>query len=175
MLLGVMSDTHDKLETTTRALNFLVSKNVSTIVHCGDWKSPSTLRLVTDFTQQHKLPLFGVLGNNDHAADAFLALAETLPGEIRLQAGVLECQLGDKRISVYHGHHKPTLTKLQQAATWDILLLGHTHKPIITSTNQQLIVNPGSTAFAIPRSREWRPSVALVDTESMHATIEYIP
>ncbi|HSH55293.1 MAG TPA: YfcE family phosphodiesterase [Candidatus Limnocylindrales bacterium] len=175
MKLGVLSDTHDKLENAAAALDYLAAQNVELLAHCGDWKSLSTLHSIAERAHTLRLPLLGVLGNNDLDTTGFLALVQSLPGDMQLQSGVLSYVCQGTRIAVYHGHHKPTLNRLRQSQDWNILLLGHTHKPLITQEPGRLIVNPGSTAFAIPRSRDWQPTVALVDTERIQASIEVVP
>jgi len=144
------------------------------VIHCGDWKSFDTVRYFADAAHQLHLPVKGVLGNNDRDSQEFLEFARLHKGDFSLNEGVLKMQIGNKKVAVYHGHHKPTLRKVLLEITCGIILLGHTHKPFIESTDNRLLVNPGSTAFAIPRSKTWRPTVALVDTERLTASIHYL-
>ncbi|HHF08843.1 MAG TPA: YfcE family phosphodiesterase, partial [Kosmotoga arenicorallina] len=57
----VISDTHDNMENTKKAIELAKSNNVDTIFHCGDIVSPFTARLLTDFQGS----VFVVTGNND--------------------------------------------------------------------------------------------------------------
>lgn len=68
-----------------------------------------------------------------------------------------------------------TLAAVMKDPSVTIALKGHSHKPLIVSDNNTLVVNPGSTAFAIPRSKSWVPTVAIVDTATMHAEIVDLP
>lgn len=175
MLIGVISDTHDKLEITARALEYFATQGAELVVHCGDWKSLSAARFVAQRAADLRLPVRGVLGNNDHDVLGFLHFSHMAPGDFQLYEGVYEIELPDgKTISAYHGHHAPTLRKLRESPDIDILFLGHTHKAKIEQAGDKLIVNPGSVAFHIPRRADWQPSIALVDTDVPRAKIIYL-
>jgi putative phosphoesterase len=174
MLIGVISDTHDRLLQLEAALNFFHEQNIRTVVHCGDWKDIATVRYCADLANQLDISVHGVLGNNDTAVQEFLDYAAKAPGEFHLEEGVLELNLHEKSIAAYHGHHLPTRRRLLSSSDYDVILLGHSHKPLITNDADQMIVNPGSTAFAIPRSRTWQPSVGIVNLEKMTAAIHFL-
>jgi hypothetical protein len=176
MLIGVISDTHDRAATMSAALYYFHERHTDIVIHCGDWKSIITARYFADIAHELKLPVRGVLGNNDLDVDGFMAYAQAAPGDFRLYAGVFDMPLTPhRRLAAYHGHHKPTLRNVLQNEVYSTILLGHSHKPRIEHVNDKLIVNPGSTAFSIPRSKSWRPSVAIIDTEARRADIVYLP
>jgi putative phosphoesterase len=172
MLIGLISDTHDKLPGIDTALDLFKSAGAGLVVHCGDWKSLATVRYFAEKAADLNLPVRGVLGNNDRETASFMDFAETAPGDFRLEEGISEFETGGRLVAVYHGHHRPTLSAVRSEA-YDIICLGHTHKPIIEHSGPALIVNPGSTAFSIPRSAAWRPSVAVLDTDTLTAEIIY--
>jgi len=174
MRIGVISDTHDRLAAVDNALEFFVAQNITQIVHCGDWKSLTTVQYFAERAAKLGLTVQAVLGNNDTDVTEFLNYAAVAPGNFHISEGVLEFIAGTTHIAVYHGHHAPTLRRVKSNSNYAIVLLGHTHKPNIESENGRLIVNPGSTAFSIPRSREWKPSVAIVDTDTLKAQIHFI-
>jgi putative phosphoesterase len=174
MLLGVISDTHDKLASIDAALQFFVEHKVDMVIHCGDWKSVSTLVYFAEQAARQKLPVRGVLGNNDATVSEFITSSLQAPGDFQVVVGSMNLDVDGKKVTIYHGHHAPTLRKLRTQEDIDILLLGHTHKPLIENVNEKLIVNPGSTAFAIPRSKLWKASVVLIDTVLMKSEIKHI-
>ena len=174
MILGILSDTHDKLPTIALAIDFFKHQQVEKVVHCGDWKSIETLEYFAQLTDKASLPVMGVLGNNDVDVDGFQAAALNAPSEFVLTSDILEFDAGGKKCAVYHGHHRPTLTKVVADQTYDFIFLGHTHKPLITYADDKIIVNPGSTAFSIPRSKTWQPTVAIVDTNTGSATLHVL-
>jgi hypothetical protein len=59
MKIGVVSDTHGRLEMTQSAVRLLCERGAELILHCGDIDSPSTVRLFTE------IPTHFVLGNWD--------------------------------------------------------------------------------------------------------------
>ena len=173
MRIGVISDTHDKVASAEQALSYFKDNEIELVVHCGDWKSVQYASLFATMAHDFQLPVVGVLGNNDLDIDEFIKLSDLSDTSFGIYAGVHEMTIDSRRIVVYHGHHKPTLHKLLEDTSIDLLLLGHTHKPAASRSEQTLVVNPGSTAFSIPRSKLWWSSVAVVDTASLSAEIIY--
>lgn len=174
MLIGVISDTHDRLDSIERALAFFAQQSVELVIHCGDWKVVPSMQYFAEKAAAYRLPVRGVLGNNDHDTEAFIRLAKIAPGDFLLEEGVFELTLDDTSVAIYHGHHAPTLRKVLENPDYDFVFVGHTHKPRIDTLDHRLIINPGSTAFAIPRSKTWQPSVAIADTKSRTAEVQYI-
>lgn len=171
MKIGVISDTHDKLSTAEAAFSYFAEQQVRLVVHCGDWKSASTVEYIVGLCRDHEIKLKGVLGNNDLAVTDMLAFDQD---SFEIVEGVLYFTLDNgKAAAVYHGHHKPTLRNLLLNDTLHVIFLGHTHKPVVT-TDGPLIINPGSTAFAIPRSKTWQPSVVVLDTATMKVYTKYL-
>jgi len=154
-------------------MHFFSQQNIELVVHCGDWKSLHSLTYFAEQAAQYALPVRGVLGNNDADPDAFLHLFHTLPGTILLDAVVMKFTAGGKRCVIHHGHAMKVLK--DQYATTDILFTGHTHKPRVEQVDTTFIVNPGSTAFAIPRSKTWKATVAIVETDPLSARIVELP
>lgn len=173
-MLGIISDTHDRLPSIDSALAFFKSHNVELVVHCGDWKSLETVRYFAEEAYKLSLPVKGVLGNNDIDVADFMAYAEIAPGDFEIKQNVFEFKTGGRTLAIYHGHHKPTLRRVVSDDSYDLVFLGHTHKPRIEEDTNKLIVNPGSTAFSIPRSKEWVASVAIVNSNTLTATIHYL-
>src|SRR5206468_3925764 len=97
MVIGVISDTHDRLPQLESALDFFASQQVRTIVHCGDWKSLETVTFCAERSEQLGITVHGVLGNNDVAVQDFLAYAGTAPGNFSLMEGVLKLNVAGKR------------------------------------------------------------------------------
>jgi putative phosphoesterase len=168
MIIGIMSDTHDRLATVAQAFDILSSHHISFLIHCGDWTKPETMKYIAQAAAAHHVPFAGVLGNRDDKSllQKVITTASDilqLPPDFEL----LSLTLDGVNVLVYHGHHKPTLARLTQQTNYDVLFTGHTHKPLIQKIDNRLIINPGSTAFSIPRRKEPR-SVAVYDT-SLHA------
>ncbi|HSH17905.1 MAG TPA: metallophosphoesterase [Candidatus Saccharimonadales bacterium] len=171
MKIGIISDTHDRAAGIDGAFEVFTAQNVALVLHCGDWAKPDTAAYFADKAGQAGIPATGVLGNNDREVAAFLELAKQQK-DLQLHEGILRLELAGRRIAAYHGHHKPTLNNLL-VEDMDLLCLGHSHKPRYDRLDNKVVINPGSTAFAIPRSRTWRASVAVYDTGTHEAEFIY--
>lgn len=166
MKIGVISDTHNKESTMISALDLFVKERVSYVVHCGDWTATSAVVCFASEAEKRNLPIKAVLGNRDVERDEILKVNSKLPVPIDfVENDIFESSISDKRIAVYHGHHKPTLQKLIESEINDVLFTGHTHKPRIVQEGRTLIINPGSTAFTIPRTKNSPPSVVVYSSE----------
>lgn len=171
MVIGIFSDTHNRTPAINAAFEVFAKSSAELIAHCGDWMSPETVDYIHDFSKKYAIPLRGVLGNNDTQVQEMLRSDD--PNFI-IQEGVMRFDYDGQTFAIYHGHHKPTLRACRNDTTIDILLLGHSHKPLIESMDDKIIINPGSTAFSIPRSKIWRPTIALYDTLTRNAAIKYV-
>ena len=61
MIIGIMSDTHDRLQMIDAAVKKLNELDVELVYHAGDYIAP----FVDSSLKNLKAPLIGVLGNND--------------------------------------------------------------------------------------------------------------
>ena len=145
MRLGVISDTHGLL----RPEVFDVFKEVDHILHGGDvgeWDVVLGL--------QSLAPLTAVYGNTDD-----LEIRAKLP-----QVAALE--LDGFRIVVTHGDQlgSPTPDKLHEAfPDAEIILYGHTHKPLLQLVDKTVtVMNPGGAGA--PRFG-LQPSVGILELE----------
>jgi putative phosphoesterase len=59
MRIGILSDTHDHLKRTARAVAMLKAEGAEALIHCGDLTTPDIVY------QCAELPSTFVLGNND--------------------------------------------------------------------------------------------------------------
>jgi len=173
MLIGVLSDTHNRISTIDQAFEIFASQKVSSVLHCGDWTRPETLGHIADAARKGNSTLYGVFGNRDDSAVlGDFIVNRRIPIIVPQLDNHLIVRLSGKNICMYHGHHKPTLRKLIANNEYGVVVTGHTHKPSIEPLDGRLIINPGSTAFSIPRKKEPR-SISVYDTEMHTAKIIY--
>jgi putative phosphoesterase len=165
MLLGIISDTHDRTVAAEQALRLMQARGVRQVIHCGDWTKPETIEHFIRFAADLDMIVLGVLGNNDReTGEIFRMLARSSYGQ-HIVEGVLEVRIAGKFFAAYHGHHKPTLRRVLDETDYDALFLGHSHKPRDERLPNGLhVINPGSTAFAIPRRKDWQPTVVIYNT-----------
>jgi putative phosphoesterase len=150
MRIGIVSDTHDELERTRRAVELLRAEGAETLFHCGD------LIESTMVAPCAVLPCYFVFGNNDYDSvpEIRQAIAE-FKGAVCLDFGG-EVMLAGKRIAMAHGHLTTDVRRLL-AAEPDYLFTGHSHIAADWMAGKTRRINPG----ALHRARSF--SVALLD------------
>jgi uncharacterized protein len=142
ILLGVVADTHTSPTRTGRSLEpvieFFRRMKVGLILHAGDAGHASVLQSL-----EQVAPTVAVRGNADP-----LDLIETLPDRVWIEAG-------SRTVLLLHGHHGKTALKAARAVAApdiDLVVFGHSHKPLIERKGRTILFNPGS-----PTERRWNP------------------
>jgi putative phosphoesterase len=145
--IGLISDTHGLLR--PEAKTFLRGSDY--IVHGGDICDPKILEELATLA-----PLTAVRGNNDRGA-----WAECLRETEFLQVG---------EVFVYTIHDLAELDIDPKAAGVQVVVSGHSHKPLVEERGGVLYVNPGSCG---PRRFKLPIAVAelLIDGSSVSARI----
>jgi putative phosphoesterase len=151
VIVGLVSDTHGLI----RPEIFDALKGVELILHAGDVGGRSVIDELAAIA-----PVRAVFGNTD------------VPGDPSLEAR-LYLDIQGLSIHVSHGHEvgSPTPEKLLARYSADVLVFGHTHKPLVERTGGRLVVNPGAAG---PRRFNLRPSVARMTVEEGRAEIEIV-
>jgi len=150
--IGLISDTHGLL----RPEVFAALEGVSEILHAGDVGTADILTELNTIA-----PTRAVYGNTD------------APGRSDLSER-LELMIGNIRVLVTHGHElgAPTPAKLVEAyPNAEVIVYGHTHKPLVTRVGDTLVVNPGAAG---PRRFELLPSVARLTIARGGANVEIL-
>jgi putative phosphoesterase len=155
MLIGVMSDTHDDIVQTKKAVAMFNRKNVEHVLHAGDIISP----FMIDTFKELKVPLTGVFGNND-GDRVLLERKSGMAPSIKISGTFARMDLGGMRIGLVHGNDRELLETLTTSGSLDLLVYGHTHRPEIRKEGLVLAVNPGEVYGHLTG----RSTVALVDT-----------
>jgi len=152
VLVGLISDTHGLL----RPEVFDVFHGVELILHAGDVGGREILTELRAIA-----PVQAVYGNTDR------------PGEPGLVES-LDLSLAGLSVHVSHGHElgSPTPAKLAARYSADVIVYGHTHKPLIERVHGALVVNPGAAG---PRRFELKPSVARLTLASGRSEVVLIP
>ena len=145
MRIGVISDTHGRL----RPEVFGHFEGVDHIVHAGDI---GHLDILTDL--EAIAPVAAVWGNTDD-----FSIRRVVPESTTLD-------VDGRTLLVVHGHQVGAPTPRLLAAEFpdaDIVVFGHTHRPLIERLDGRLYINPGGAGA--PRFG-LRPSIMLLDTGS---------
>ena len=147
MKILIVSDTHGKHENLEVVLEQVAP--IDLLIHLGDAEG------CEDYIEAlAECPIEIVSGNND-----FFSM---LPRE-------KEIQLGKYKILITHGHYyyvNEGIREIQTEAVsrdCDIVMFGHTHRPVIDYGKNVITINPGSLTY--PRQEGKRPSYILMDLD----------
>ncbi len=128
--IGLISDTHNLLR--PEAVEFL--HGCDHIVHGGDIGDESILERLAELA-----PVSAVRGNNDRES-----WAERVPHSLRLQF---------EQVMIHAVHDLSELDIDPAAAGVQVVVTGHSHKPLIRERDGVIYVNPGSAGrrrFSLP-------------------------
>ncbi len=156
MLIGVISDTHDRLPTFRRALAMFARMKVQAIFHAGDFVAPFAAKLIAPDVLP--VPLYAVYGNNDGER---AGLKQVLPNVVD---GPLRVQLAGRTIVM---HHFIDWLKPADIHDADVVITGHTHSIVNEVRGNTLFLNPGECCGWVTD----RCTVALLDLEKREAQI----
>lgn len=132
MLIGVMSDSHDRLSAIDKVLEIFEEAGVDMILHCGDFVAPFSLKSI----RTSKIPIVGVYGNNDGEKRGLKNMCPTIhePPHVEELAGV-------KVLMVHSLDQCP-----KDLGDIQVVLNGHTHQEDVHSDEAgRLYINPGES------------------------------
>lgn len=151
MLIGIVADTHDNVEMTIKAVEYLKRKKIDLLVHAGDLTSPHMLDFFTKF-QCHF-----VLGNCDSSCPEM----DCRCGELGFEQIKKQCEFiaDGKKFLVFHGNDVPAYRDAVKSGKYNYIIKGHTHFFEDYVRNGIHIINPGSL------SHGEETTIAILDTE----------
>lgn len=157
MKAGILSDTHDSRSSAERALDLFRGEGVGVIVHLGDVCAGFTL----GGFRACGVPLVGVYGNNDGDRRGI----EVASGGTFFR-GPHKADLDGRKIVMSHAFDE-LQGELGERGQFDLVLFGHTHRPLSMKVGRTLIVNPGEGCGYM----SGRATCAVVDLERLEARI----
>ena len=158
MIIGVISDSHDRLPALKRAVETVVSRNVDAILHPGDFVAPFAAKYLTAPHVPDHIPVHCIYGNNDGER---AGLKKILP---QVQDGPYFLEVDGKRIAMHHWIEWFKDGDLDDA---DIVISGHTHEVVNETKDGKLYLNPGECCGWLTG----RCTLAILDTDAMSAEI----
>lgn len=159
MNILIVSDTHRKNDSFLELVE--KSKPLDMVIHCGDIEGSEYL-----IAQAAECPVQMVTGNNDFFSD--------LPTE-------KEFQVGKYKVWLTHGHSyyvsmsNEHIKREARARGVDIVMYGHTHRPVIEIEPDLITLNPGSLSY--PRQEGRKPSYIVMkinENGDADFSLEYI-
>jgi len=137
MLLGIISDTHNDIESTEKALSILKERGVTTLVHAGDITSPRMLEYMSGFD------CYVVLGNGDQIDKDVINWKASVLG-MRPVDDKIEFEYCGKKFIVFHGNNVPLYRETVASGKYNYIIKGHTHYFENYVANVSRIINPGA-------------------------------
>ena len=170
MKVGIISDTHDRLESIERARDIFTENEVEMILHCGDWVSPYTLDFFVN--EGFRVPIKGVIGNVEGDLKNFLEINKRSKNPVEFPTKqTLDLNIDGKKAIIYHGQDKNLLEALIKSDLYDVVFTGHTHQVRNYCVGKTLVLNPGSTSFSSKGKITKKASVAIYNSDSNSAKI----
>ena len=159
MLIGLISDTHDHVPHTEKAVKLFKERNADLVIHSGDFCSPFVIPLFEG------LPMKAIFGNNDGDKYVLMNKCEEIGAD--LEGEFFEIKADDRLIAVYHGTYDGITEALQKCGKYDAVVSGHTHETVKEKIGDTLAVNPG-TANGFGE----KATIAFLDTEKLE--VEFV-
>lgn len=159
MRVLIVSDTHRHNDNYFRVLER--EGQLDMVIHCGDAEGSEYL-----LQEAAGCPLHIVMGNNDFFSN--------LPREEELE-------IAGKKVLITHGHYYcvsngyELLKDEGMARGFDIVMYGHTHRPVVDKSDGIVVINPGSLTY--PRQEGRRPSYIMMETNKngdMDFVVKYL-
>ena len=154
MLIGILSDTHDRADAMASAVKLLRERGTDYFIHCGDVGSEHVLDYFAG------LPAAFVWGNTDYDRLGLQHYADKL--SIACYGAFAEIPLEGKEFAVLHGDDWRARERILAQQRHDYLLQGHTHIRQDLKIGRVRCINPGALHRARPKT------VALLDPQSDH-------
>lgn len=158
MKVLVVSDTHKKNDNYFKVVEM---HKPDMVIHCGDVEGGEYA-----ITNAADCPVHIVLGNNDFFSE--------LPRE-------LELEIASRKVWVTHGHNyyvsmgNEIIKREAIARGMDIVMYGHTHRPVVDIDDDIIAINPGSLSY--PRQEGHEPTYIIMELDrfgELHFTIAHL-
>lgn len=131
-MIVALSDTHCRQQPDLTNHLRTVIQDADRVLHCGDFTTPA----VYSYFQGLATELVSVTGNRDRGQ-----LREKLPTETTTEWNGLTFLLVHG-----HRHDRTAMSMLARQEEADLVVTGHSHRPVIEELDDRLLVNPGSHA-----------------------------
>lgn len=158
MKVLIVSDSHRRNDNLLAVIKR--TSPIDMLIHCGDVEGSEHI-----ISEAARCPVVMVQGNNDFFSN--------LPKE-------QEVMIGSYKVWVTHGHHyyiamnTETIKQEARSREVDIVMCGHSHKPLIDMGSDITLINPGSISY--PRQENRRPSYIIMELDregKVHYTLNY--
>lgn len=164
-MIGILADTHDNHPAIREAINQFVSLDTGLVLHAGDITDTKSLGIFCDLPCE----MIGVFGNCDRQHKRLRDEARRC-GTIQVESRVADLLIEGLRIGMVHGDDPMSVLALAEAAVFDVIISGHTHRAVIRRSEETLLINPGEACG----ERYGKATIAILDTDTKEAEILHL-
>ncbi|HEY7571629.1 MAG TPA: YfcE family phosphodiesterase [Nitrososphaeraceae archaeon] len=177
MKIGIISDTHDDLDSLRSAIRIFKRELISYVIHAGDFIFPGVVDELKELMLElPTIKIIGVLGNNDGEKLMLYKKFMEIGGELNTE--FIDIMISSFRFGIYHGTNENLREAVIRSGIYDVLIHGHTHKRRneiveIALKNDKIIkiiqvLNPGTAHSNFPnieKKTENIPSILIYNTD----------
>lgn len=159
MKILIVSDTHRHIENFKILLDRVGT--IDMLIHLGDMEGRED-----DIKRMVDCPVEMVSGNNDFFA--------RLPRELLIKIGRYNVFMSHGHLYYVNNDFERIINKAKDIGA-DIVMFGHTHRPIITRRDDLVILNPGSLTH--PRQEKRIPTYIIMEIDEKgdaHFSLNYL-
>ena len=156
MLVGIIADTHDRLEKIEKAVRFFNSQKLDYILHAGDYIAPFTAKVFSKI----RVPMIGIFGDNDGERRGLLEKYKPF-AEIYEPPYFFELK-GYKIALLHEAKDMDRLIK-----EYRVVVYAHTHQPEIKHFGNHVRINPGECCGYLTG----KSTVATVDLKTLKVSL----
>lgn len=138
MKIAILSDAHDHIENTIKAIKLVQEKGAEALIFCGDFCAPRAALNIAEF----KGDVYAIFGNNDGDQLNIYQIAHSKKPEMKFfLEGRASFEIDGKKIFVTH--YPVYASALARTGDYDLVCFGHDHKARVETHGNCLAVNPG--------------------------------
>jgi len=161
LIIGIISDIHDRLPLLEKAIDRLNEEKVELVLCAGDYVAP----FVTPYFKALKAKMVGVFGNNDAEKQTLKEHFSDIGFDV--QGSFRRVEVDGLNVALLHGNEVELLKSVLDFSSFDVIVYGHTHKTEVQRRDGKLVVNPGEVCGYL----SGRSTIAKLDTESLEVEI----
>ena len=161
MIIGIISDIHDRLPLLEKAINRLNEEKVELVLCAGDYVAP----FVTSHFKALKAKMIGVFGNNDAEKQTLKERFSQLGFDV--QGSFRSIEVDGLKIALLHGNESELLKSIIDLSSFEVVVYGHTHKVEVQRGKDKLVINPGEVCGYL----SGRSTIAKLDTKTLEVEI----
>lgn len=170
MKIGIISDTHDDLDSLRSAIRIFKRERITYLIHAGDFVFPGVVDELKGLKPElPNVRIIGVLGNND--GEKLMLFKKFIEISAELNAEFADIKISSSRFGIYHGTNENLREAAIRSGIYDVFIHGHTHK----RRNETVEIALKNSEAVIRRIQVLNPGTAHRDFPNIEKKIENVP